>query len=82
MDERVVVVVLGAVVGLFERGVLRLVEPVRRFGVGEVEGALRYLQSGRNAGKVVVEVGEGEVVKVSFLGGLVVVSCHGMGFTN
>ncbi|KAK0667279.1 lovastatin diketide synthase LovF [Cercophora samala] len=51
---------LAEVVGLFERGVLKLPQPVKVFGTGEVEDAFRYLQSGKNAGKVVVDVGDGD----------------------
>ncbi|KAK4236508.1 lovastatin diketide synthase LovF [Achaetomium macrosporum] len=53
---------LGAVVELFKQGVLRLPEPMKAFSITEVEAAFRYLQSGQNAGKVVVEVGEDDVV--------------------
>lgn len=56
--------VLGEVLGVFERGVLRLPEPVRVFGTGEVEEAFRCLQSGKNAEKVVADVeggGDGEL---------------------
>ncbi|KAK3302901.1 putative polyketide synthase [Chaetomium strumarium] len=53
---------LSAVVDLFRQGVLRLPDPMKVFSIGEVEAAFRYLQSGKNAGKVVVEVGEDDVV--------------------
>ncbi|KXX75424.1 Lovastatin diketide synthase LovF [Madurella mycetomatis] len=53
---------LSAVMELFEKGILRLPEPMKAFPIREVETAFRYLQSGKNAGKVVVEVGEGDCV--------------------
>ncbi|KAL2201453.1 putative polyketide synthase [Corynascus similis CBS 632.67] len=53
---------LSAVVNLFQQGVLRLPEPVKTFPISEVEAAFRYLQSGQNAGKVVVEVEEHDMV--------------------
>ncbi|KAK4200776.1 lovastatin diketide synthase LovF [Triangularia verruculosa] len=51
---------MGEVIGLFEQGVLRLPEPVKVFGAGQVEDAFRHLQSGKNAGKVVFDVAGGD----------------------
>lgn len=56
---------LVAVMELFEKGILHLPEPRKAFPIRDVEDAFRYLQSGKNAGKVVVEVGEGDCVPVS-----------------
>ncbi|GAB1316525.1 Lovastatin diketide synthase LovF [Madurella fahalii] len=53
---------LVAVLELFEKGMLRLPEPMKTFSINDMEAAFRYLQSGKNAGKVVVEVGEGDRV--------------------
>ncbi len=50
---------------LFERGVQSMPFTLKSFPVSEVEGAFRYLQTGANAGKVVVEVDDDDVVPVS-----------------
>lgn len=39
-------------------------QPVHIYSVGQVEQAFRYLQSGKNTGKTVVELNQGDMVKV------------------
>ncbi|KAF3057128.1 Lovastatin diketide synthase LovF [Daldinia childiae] len=47
---------LVAISDLFNKGVLQLPSPVKAFPISQVEAAFRYLQTGANSGKVVVEV--------------------------
>ncbi|OJJ97005.1 hypothetical protein ASPACDRAFT_63311 [Aspergillus aculeatus ATCC 16872] len=47
---------------LIEAGNLKIPQPLQAFGVGDLEQALRHLQSGRNSGKVVVELRNDEQV--------------------
>lgn len=56
---------LRGVLDLFQRGILHMPSPVKSFPISDVEGAFRFLQSGTNAGKVVLEVDSEEVVPVS-----------------
>ena len=43
---------------------IRPPQPIHTFGIGEVEKAFRYLQSGKNTGKAVVEMRAGDTIKV------------------
>ena len=56
---------LSSVVELFQSKVLRMPSPMKSFPISEVEAAFRYLQSGTNAGKVVVEIDPDDIVPVS-----------------
>lgn len=56
--------VLLSLIDLFERKVLHVPSPLRVFPVTDLEAAFRYLQSGNNPGKVVVEVGSEDIVPV------------------
>jgi NADPH:quinone reductase-like Zn-dependent oxidoreductase len=47
---------LREVVKLFRQGHLKTVQPMKVFPIDQVEAAFRYLQSGKEAGKVVVQV--------------------------
>lgn len=47
---------LVAISDLFNKGALRLPSPIKSFPISQVEAAVRYLQTGANSGKVVVEV--------------------------
>ncbi|RAH40505.1 type I polyketide synthase [Aspergillus brunneoviolaceus CBS 621.78] len=47
---------------LIKAGDLETPQPLQVFGVGDLEQALRHLQSGRNSGKVVVELRDDEQV--------------------
>lgn len=47
---------LTSVLKLFKNGALRVVHPFKTFSILQVEEAFRYLQTGKNSGKVVVEV--------------------------
>ena len=38
--------------------------PIREFGIGDVEGAMRSLQSGQEGGKVVISMGGVQEVKM------------------
>ena len=53
------------VVSLLHGGQIRPAQPLHVYSIGEVEKAFRYLQSGRNTGKTVVELREDGIVKVS-----------------
>lgn len=55
---------LTSVLKLFERGALRMVDPFKTFQITQVEEAFRYLQTGKQAGKVVVEVNSSAQVEV------------------
>jgi NADPH:quinone reductase-like Zn-dependent oxidoreductase len=57
--------ILKHVTDLFNQGKLRTPSPMKVFPVTDVESAFRYLQSGTNAGRVVVEIGSEEMVPVS-----------------
>lgn len=57
---------LREVVRLFRNGNLKMVKPMKVFPISHVEAAFRYLQSGKEAGKVVVEVDSKTVVQVCF----------------
>lgn len=52
------------VVSLLFSGKIRPAQPLHVYGISEVEKAFRYLQSGRNTGKTVVELRQEDVVKV------------------
>lgn len=56
---------LEPVLDLFGQGLLRMPFPMKSFPVSDIESAFRYLQTGTNAGKVVVEVDDDDVVPVS-----------------
>ena len=56
---------LQAVVRLLADGTIWVASPLRTFSLLEVEDAFRYLQSGTNAGAVVVEVDQNAIVPVS-----------------
>ena len=43
---------------------IRPPQPIHTFGIGETEKAFRYLQSGKNTGKAVVEMRGGDIIKV------------------
>ncbi|KAF2498730.1 putative polyketide synthase [Lophium mytilinum] len=47
---------LANVLRLFENGALKVVRPFETFPIARVEEAFRYLQTGKNSGKVVVEM--------------------------
>lgn len=53
------------VTDLFRRKILRMPSPMKSFPISDVEGAFRYLQSGMNPGKVVLEIDQEAVVPVS-----------------
>ena len=40
----------------FAKGVLKPAHPLRLYSISNVEAALRYLQSGKNSGKAVIEI--------------------------
>lgn len=56
---------LETIVDLFKRKIFCMPSPIKAFPVSEVEAAFRYLQSGTNAGKVVVEIDPETVISVS-----------------
>ncbi|KAF2106034.1 hypothetical protein BDV96DRAFT_607692 [Lophiotrema nucula] len=53
---------LKAVVDLMAEKRIRVATPLKVFGVNEVESAIRYLQSGINAGSVAIDIAEDSVV--------------------
>lgn len=53
---------LRDVTTLFKCQVLHMPSPMKSFPISDVEGAFRYLQSGSNAGKVVLEVDPNAIV--------------------
>jgi NADPH:quinone reductase-like Zn-dependent oxidoreductase len=56
---------LEEIIDQFSLGPLHLPEPLIRYDVSDVEKALRLLQEGTSAGKVVVEISEDALVPVS-----------------
>lgn len=55
---------VSEVMGLLEKKRLCIPQPLHIYGVSEVEKAFRYLQSGKNTGKVVIEIRKDEMVQV------------------
>lgn len=55
------------VMNLFEKGSLKLIEPITTWPISDVEGAFRYIQGGKNMGKAVVEINKSDRVLVSDL---------------
>jgi NADPH:quinone reductase-like Zn-dependent oxidoreductase len=53
------------VVSFLRGGKIQPAQPLHVYGVGEIEKASRYLQSGKNTGKTVVELRQEDMVKVS-----------------
>ena len=56
---------MAVVMGMIEKQKLRTARPLKVFPVSEVEEAIRYMQSGKHIGKVVVEFSEDALVQVS-----------------
>ncbi|KAF2464560.1 reducing type I polyketide synthase [Lindgomyces ingoldianus] len=56
---------LVQVLEMMTKGVLHVSKPLTVYGVGEVEGAFRSLQSGNSMGKMVVELRSDDVVKTN-----------------
>lgn len=56
--------ILLSLVDLFKRKILHIPSPLKVFPVTDFEAAFRYLQSGNNPGKVVVEVDSEHIVPV------------------
>ncbi|KAF2962673.1 hypothetical protein GQX73_g10900 [Xylaria multiplex] len=56
---------LKSISDLFSRKVLRMPSPITAFPISQVESAFRHLQSGINAGKVVVEISPDDKVSVA-----------------
>ncbi|RDH32115.1 hypothetical protein BDQ94DRAFT_160155 [Aspergillus welwitschiae] len=54
---------LNAVMDLMYEGNLHPQEPTLLYGVGELEKAYRYMQSGKNLGKIVIELRHTDIVK-------------------
>ena len=54
------------VIGLVESGVLRSAYPLHRYTISEVEQAFRYMQSGKNTGKMVCTINAQDQVQVRF----------------
>ena len=53
------------ILALAERGEIHAPQPLHIYSVAQLEEAFRYLQSGRNTGKVVIDFGERDLVSVS-----------------
>ena len=56
----------GPVMELMGKKILKPANPLVTFGIENVEGAMRLMQSGKNIGKIVVEVDDKAEVQVSF----------------
>lgn len=50
---------------LLSAGKIRPAQPLHVYGVGQIEQAFRYLQSGKNTGKTVIEMRDDDTVTVS-----------------
>lgn len=63
--SHVVQQLLFEIMDLFERNLIRAISPIHEFGISEVDGAFRALQSGKLMGKLVIVPKKGEQVMVS-----------------
>ncbi|GFN16497.1 type I Iterative Polyketide synthase (PKS) [Aspergillus tubingensis] len=54
---------LETVMSLMDQGKLSPQEPTHVYGVGEIEKAYRHMQSGKNFGKIVIEMRKSDIVK-------------------
>jgi len=50
-----------------EIGTYKPVHPIHEYDIGDIEHALRFLQSGKSSGKIVVNISQDSVVPVSYL---------------
>lgn len=68
LNERPIIIqkCLQAVFALVAEKKLQLPQPFNVFGVSDIENALRHFQSGRNSGKMVIEMKEDALVLVSW----------------
>lgn len=64
-DGRLMRRLMEKVMELAEKGLIRCPTPIRTYPVSQVEPAFRYIQSGKNVGRVVLTAQPGEVVPVS-----------------
>lgn len=55
---------LETVMSLMNEGKLTPQDPTHVYGVGEIEKAYRHMQSGKNFGKIVIEMRKEDIVKV------------------
>ncbi|KAI1171055.1 hypothetical protein F4777DRAFT_591503 [Nemania sp. FL0916] len=55
-------VALSETIGLVSCGLIKYPQPLHIFGVSQVESAFRYMQSGRNSGRIVVKLESGDIV--------------------
>lgn len=56
---------LVAVLGLIEEGKLAIASPLHEYRISEIETAFRFMQGGRNMGKIVLSLGPTDRVPVS-----------------
>lgn len=63
-DNELTSQLLRGVMDLAARGEIRYPQPLHTYSVSEVESAFRFLQSGRNTGRIVISVNPGDVVPV------------------
>lgn len=56
---------MRSVMELVERGVFSVSTPLSMFPGSQIEDAFRHMQSGKSMGKIVVDMGDDQVVKVS-----------------
>ncbi|CZR60866.1 related to polyketide synthase [Phialocephala subalpina] len=52
------------VMSLFEKGLLKPVEPINVFNIGNIEEAFRFIQARKHRGKVVLSSGDDAMVKI------------------
>ena len=62
--------ILAAVMALYDAAKITVPQPLHMFSVSELEKAFRFLQSGKNMGKIVVEMQEAAIVSVCLFLGL------------
>ena len=55
---------LKGVMDLVPGGIMRAAQPLHTYGVSEIKEAFRFLQSGKNSGKMVVEMRKSDLVEV------------------
>lgn len=55
---------LDDILSLMSDGTLRPVQPITTYGIGDIEAAFRFMQTGKHQGKLVIDVGMEDMVTV------------------
>ena len=57
--------IMSSVMALFAEGIIRPPQPLHIYDCSRIEEAFRYLQSGKNTGKTIIEFHDQDMVPVS-----------------